>query len=113
MRLVDTIDIAAPAERVWPLTENVEAWPSFSPTMTRIERLDDAPIALGSRARVEQPAQRPAVWTVTRFEAGGEHAHPRAVGRHSEGVGHARRPGAAHLAPARERDVQVRSRMRN
>ena len=70
MRFVDTIDIAAPAERVWALTEDVEAWPSFSPTMTSIERLDARPIALGSRARVKQPAQRPAVWTVTQFEPG-------------------------------------------
>lgn len=70
MRFEDTIDIAAPADQVWALTENVEAWPTFSPTMTSIERLDNDPIAVGSRARVKQPAQRPAVWTVTRFEAG-------------------------------------------
>ena len=70
MRFEDTIDIAVPADQVWALTENVEAWPTFSPTMTSIERPDSDPIAIGSRARVRQPAQRPAVWTVTRFEAG-------------------------------------------
>jgi len=36
--------------------------------MTSVERLDDGPITLGSRARVKQPGQRPAVWTVTELE---------------------------------------------
>jgi hypothetical protein len=70
MRFEDTVEITAPPERVWALTEDVEAWPSFSPTMTRIERLDAGPLGVGSRARIKQPAQRSAVWTVTRFEPG-------------------------------------------
>ncbi|HSK91182.1 MAG TPA: SRPBCC family protein, partial [Euzebyales bacterium] len=64
----DTITIAAPVDVVWQLVERVEDWPSFTPTMTSVERLDDGPIRVGSRARVDQPGQRPAVWTVTRLE---------------------------------------------
>ncbi len=70
MRFEDTIAIAAPAERVWALTEDVEAWPTFSPTMTRIELVSPRPITVGSSARVKQPAQRAAMWTVARFDEG-------------------------------------------
>ena len=37
--------------------------------MTSVERLDDGPLAVGSRARVA-PGQRARVWTVTRLEPG-------------------------------------------
>ncbi len=68
MRLENEIAIAAPAETVWALTLDVERWPEISPTMTEITRLDDGPLAVGSQARVKQPAQRARVWTVTRLE---------------------------------------------
>ena len=62
------IAIAAPVETVWALTLDLERWPAISPTMTSVERLDQGPLAVGSRARVKQPAQRARVWTVTRLE---------------------------------------------
>lgn len=68
MILTDTVEIAAPVERVWALTEAIEKWPEITPTITKIVRLDDGPLAVGSTARVEQPRQRARVWTVTRFE---------------------------------------------
>lgn len=68
MRLENQIDIAAPGETVWALTLDVERWPEVTPTMTEITRLDDGPLAVGSQARVKQPAQRARVWTVTRLE---------------------------------------------
>ncbi len=68
MRLENEIDIAAPAETVWALTVDIEGWPEITPTMTEVTRLDDGPIAVGSQARVKQPAQRARVWTVTRLE---------------------------------------------
>jgi uncharacterized membrane protein len=52
---------------VWGLTADVEGWPSVTPTMTSIEKVSDGPMGLGSSARVKQPAQRAAVWTVTAF----------------------------------------------
>jgi uncharacterized membrane protein len=66
--LTDTVDIAAPIERVWALTEDIEKWPAITPTMTSIVRLDSGPLQVGSTARVKQPRQRARVWTVTRFE---------------------------------------------
>lgn len=65
----DIIEIDAPADVVWRLTLDVEGWPALTPTMRRVERLDQGPIRVGSAARVWQPAQFPAVWTVTRVEA--------------------------------------------
>lgn len=38
--------------------------------MTRIERLDTGPLVVGSQARVKQPGQRAAVWTVTALAPG-------------------------------------------
>jgi hypothetical protein len=35
-----------------------------------VERLDEGPLRLGSRARIKQPAQRTAVWEVTSLEPG-------------------------------------------
>jgi len=66
--LTDTVDIAAPIERVWALTEAVEKWPEITPTMTKIVRLDGGPLEVGSTARVKQPRQRARVWRVTRLE---------------------------------------------
>lgn len=67
--ITHTLDIAAPVEKVWALTVDIESWPDISPTMTSVERLDDGPLKVGSRARVKQPAQRPTTWTMTRLEA--------------------------------------------
>lgn len=68
MRIEHTIDIAAPAERVWDLTLDVERWPQLTPTITSVERLDAGPMAVGSQARIKQPAQGTKVWTVTTLE---------------------------------------------
>lgn len=65
MRLTHTVEIAAPADRVWALTEDLERWPSITPTMKRIERHDHGPLAVGSTATVTQPRLRPAEWEVT------------------------------------------------
>jgi hypothetical protein len=74
MRKENTAEIDAPAEVVWRLTMDVEDWPSYVPTMSKIERLDSGPLRVGSRARIRQPGQSPAVWTVTRLDPGREFA---------------------------------------
>ena len=61
--LIDT-----PPAAVWALATAVTDWPSYMPTVQSVELLDDGPLRLGSRARIKQPGQRRAVWTVTRFE---------------------------------------------
>jgi hypothetical protein len=69
--------IEAPVDLVWQLTLDVANWPSITPTMLRVDRLDDpatpaGSIQVGSSARVKQPGQPVAVWTVTKVDPGRE-----------------------------------------
>jgi uncharacterized membrane protein len=68
MRYEETTLIDAPVELIWRLTTDVDGWPSFMPTVQRLERLDDGPLRVGSTARIKQPGQFAAVWTVTVLE---------------------------------------------
>lgn len=43
MRYEDEVQINAPIDEVWRLTANIAGWPSFTPTMTGIKRLDAGP----------------------------------------------------------------------
>jgi carbon monoxide dehydrogenase subunit G len=58
-----TVDVAAPAERVWSLVEDVEAWPTWTPTMTSVE-LQGPRLEPGVPVKVQQPGHRPDVYTV-------------------------------------------------
>jgi uncharacterized membrane protein len=62
------LEIEAPIERLWALTIDVEGWPTFTPTVTCVKRLDAGPLRVGSRARLKQPGQPARVWTVTLVE---------------------------------------------
>jgi uncharacterized membrane protein len=96
MRLEHSIEIAAPVDRVWDLTTDVEAWPDYTPTMDRVERLDDGPIAVGSQARIKQPSQGERVWTVTALEPRRRFAwSTRAMGTRMTGGHHLEESGAA------------------
>lgn len=68
MRLTHETDVLAPLERLWSLTEDVEAWPALTPTMTSVERLDRDRLRAGSRAHVKQPRQRATTWRVRAVE---------------------------------------------
>jgi len=70
MHIEHTLEIEAPVATVWALTIAIEDWPRLTPTtMTRVERVDSGPLRMGSQARIKQPGQRPAVWTVQRLDA--------------------------------------------
>ena len=68
MRYAISETVQAPAARVWELLVDVEGWPAWTESMREIKRLDDGPLAAGSRSRVTQPKRRPMVWTVTELE---------------------------------------------
>ena len=69
-RFQHAIAIGAPPERVWGILVDVERWPARIPTVDRVERLDDGPLAVGARIRLAQPRLGEGVWTVTELTSG-------------------------------------------
>jgi uncharacterized protein YndB with AHSA1/START domain len=70
MRFEETVDINAPAERVWEVMAAVERWPEWTASVSRVEALDGAAIEQGARFRVKQPRYPRVTWKVTSVEAG-------------------------------------------
>jgi len=70
MHVEHVLEIAAPLQRLWALTLEVEGWPAFIPTISSVERLDGGPLQTGSRVRLKQPGQAARVWTVTALKPG-------------------------------------------
>lgn len=66
---VSVVVDAAP-EQVWAVLADVEHWPSWTPTMTSVRRLDGGPFGADSAVEVRQPKLPRNVWRVTRFEPG-------------------------------------------
>jgi hypothetical protein len=62
--------IRAPVEPVWLRLSDVLHWNRWTPTVTRIEALDAPELEPGRRFLVHQPKLRPAIWRVTRVDAG-------------------------------------------
>lgn len=65
-----TISIDAPPEKVWQVMTDVERWPEWTKSVTSVMKLDDGPLAKGSRVRIQQPKAPVAVWIVTEIEPG-------------------------------------------
>jgi uncharacterized membrane protein len=65
-----SVEIAAPAAAVWAVYADVERWPEWTASMTRVEALDGPELAVGKRYAIKQPRLPRLVWTVSRLEDG-------------------------------------------
>ena len=52
MRFESSIDINAPAEKVWAMIDKLEEWPQWMPSIKKIERLSKEPLTVGSQLSV-------------------------------------------------------------
>lgn len=67
---VESIGIAAPPSRVWAVMADIESWPEWTDSVSKIETLEWATSGVGSRFRVVQPKLRPAEFTTTEWSPG-------------------------------------------
>jgi len=66
----DVVDVAAPAGDVWTIMVDVERWPTWTRSMSRVTRLTDGPLGIGSQVQIRQPRLPDLVWTVDGYEDG-------------------------------------------
>jgi len=65
MHFEQSIDIAAPRQRVWDVLSDLEAWPQRIDTVDVVELLTSGPVAVGTRLRMKQPKLPEGTWEVT------------------------------------------------
>jgi uncharacterized membrane protein len=64
MELRRTTTTSADIARTWAVLTDITTWPRWTKSMTSVERLDDGPLHVGSRARVKQPRMPMLTWQV-------------------------------------------------
>src|SRR4051812_1135693 len=69
-----SIDINARVSRVWQVMSDVDRWPEWTASVTHVQRIGGQPLAVGSRAIIEQPKFPPATWKVTELKPGSHFA---------------------------------------
>jgi hypothetical protein len=62
------VEIRVSPARVWSALLDVERWPEWTTSVSRVQRMEVGPLTLGSRTRIWQPRLMPAVWCVTSFD---------------------------------------------
>jgi uncharacterized protein YndB with AHSA1/START domain len=64
------VAIDAPAAVVWEVFSDVEHWPEWTASVTRLVGLDGPELAIGKRFEIKQPRMPKLVWEVTELTPG-------------------------------------------
>jgi uncharacterized membrane protein len=64
------VAIDAPAEVVWEVFSDVERWPEWTASVTKLVALDGPGLAVGKRFEIKQPRMPRLVWEVTEVTPG-------------------------------------------
>jgi uncharacterized membrane protein len=65
-----SVEIDAPASLVWDVFSDVERWPEWTDSVTRLVALDGPGLAIGKRFEIKQPKLPTLVWKVTDLTPG-------------------------------------------
>ncbi len=63
-------EIDAPAAVVWDVFSDVERWPEWTASVTRLAALDTRELLVGNRFEIKQPRMPKLVWEVTEVTPG-------------------------------------------
>jgi uncharacterized protein YndB with AHSA1/START domain len=70
MITTSSVEIDAPAALVWEVFTDVERWPEWTESVTRLTALDGRDLATGRRFRIDQPRLPRLVWEVSEVSPG-------------------------------------------
>jgi uncharacterized membrane protein len=70
MNTSSSIEIDAPASLVWDVFSDVERWPEWTESVTRLVPIDGPGIAVGKRFEIRQPRMPKLVWQVIAVNPG-------------------------------------------
>ena len=62
------VEIRVSPADVWKVLLDVERWPEWTTSVSKVQRMDIGPLTIGSRTRIWQPKLMPAVWQVTSLD---------------------------------------------
>ena len=65
-----TVRIAATPQQVWDVLADVERWPTWTPSVTSVTRLDSGPLGWVPGVRIKQPPLPVTTWTVSERSPG-------------------------------------------
>ena len=65
MEITVTFTVAAPAEHVSSILQDVEAWPTWTASVSKVQWVSRQPMTVGAVARIKQPGFPSVRWTVT------------------------------------------------
>ncbi len=70
MIVEDSVEIDAPAQLVWQVFSDVERWPEWTASVTKLVARDGTGLAVGKRFAIKQPGMSKLVWKVTEIDPG-------------------------------------------